>query len=176
MTCPACGKVKLTPMQNGDIELDVCIGGCGGVWFDHLEFKKMDEPHEHVGEDLLTVAIDPSIEVDHKKPRPCPKCKSSVMFRQFFSPKRQIELDHCRTCGGHWLDLGELSRARGSFKSESEKKAFAQSAFDELFREPMMAEKAATEEKLKTAREVARVLRFICPSYYIPGKQKWGAW
>jgi Zn-finger nucleic acid-binding protein len=176
MKCPACGQGALSPVQVGDVELDVCEGGCGGVWFDHLEFKKMDEPHEHSGSNLMEVAIDPSVVVDHAKKRKCPKCPDTTMFRQFFSPKRQIEVDHCRVCGGHWLDLGELHSVRAQFKSEKEKQVYAHQAFDELFREPLLAMKQESEEALKSARTVARMLKFICPSYYIPGKQKWGAW
>jgi hypothetical protein len=34
---------------------------------------------------------------------------------------------------------------------------------------------AQDEEKLAKTRRVANVFRFICPTYYIPGKQDWGA-
>jgi hypothetical protein len=30
-------------------------------------------------------------------------------------------------------------------------------------------------EKLQKARRFARLFRFLLPSYYIPGKQRWGA-
>ena len=29
--------------------------------------------------------------------------------------------------------------------------------------------------KYESARKVARIFKFICPSYYLPGKQDWGA-
>jgi hypothetical protein len=32
-----------------------------------------------------------------------------------------------------------------------------------------------SQEKAEKARKVANMFRFICPSYYIPGKQDWGA-
>jgi hypothetical protein len=32
-----------------------------------------------------------------------------------------------------------------------------------------------SQEKLEKARRIANIFRFICPSYYIPGKQEWGA-
>ncbi len=34
---------------------------------------------------------------------------------------------------------------------------------------------AENEENLQKAQRIARMLRFICPSYYIPGEQSWGA-
>ena len=45
--CPACGN-NLTEKKFGEVTVDVCEGGCGGVWFDWFEFKKVDEPHERV--------------------------------------------------------------------------------------------------------------------------------
>ena len=29
--------------------------------------------------------------------------------------------------------------------------------------------------KLESARKVAGIFKFLCPSYYLPGKQAWGA-
>ena len=29
--------------------------------------------------------------------------------------------------------------------------------------------------KMESARRVARTFKFLCPSYYMPGKQPWGA-
>ena len=49
MECPACGK-QLQQMTAGDVTVDVCKGGCGGMWFDNYELKKFDEPHESAGE------------------------------------------------------------------------------------------------------------------------------
>ena len=39
MNCPACGNV-LKEMTVSDISVDVCQGGCGGIWFDNFELKK----------------------------------------------------------------------------------------------------------------------------------------
>ena len=33
----------LTQKLVGDLSVDVCEGGCGGIWFDHFELKKVDE-------------------------------------------------------------------------------------------------------------------------------------
>ncbi|RKZ31105.1 hypothetical protein DRQ33_07330, partial [bacterium] len=45
MKCPACGK-ELTRMKTGEIIVDVCKGGCGGIWFDKWELDRVDEKHE----------------------------------------------------------------------------------------------------------------------------------
>jgi Zn-finger nucleic acid-binding protein len=34
------------------------------------------------------------------------------MLRRWFSRKREVEIDECPACGGHWLDAGELAKIR----------------------------------------------------------------
>jgi len=34
MECPACNR-QLKEMEIGDIVVDVCENGCGGIWFDN---------------------------------------------------------------------------------------------------------------------------------------------
>jgi len=50
--CPACNR-KLSKLKVQDIVVDICEDGCGGVWFDAGELKKVDEKHENAGEILL---------------------------------------------------------------------------------------------------------------------------
>jgi len=174
MKCPACGNA-LVAKKAGDVEVDVCEGGCGGIWFDWLELKKFDEPHESVGEELLEVARDPGVVVDRSKRLACPKCDGVVMMRHFFSVKRAVEVDECPGCGGYWLDAGELGQIRGLFGSEQERHQAAEEYFEEIFGEQLAAMAAESEVHLKKVRAIAQLFRFICPSFYIPGKQDWGA-
>ena len=64
------------------------------------------------------------------------------------SAKRQVVVDECPNCGGHWLNPGELRTIRTEY---------------------------ASEEDRERAQRVAHLFRFISPSYYIPGKQDWGS-
>ena len=41
MKCPACEN-ELTDKDVGGVTVDICNGGCGGLWFDNFEFKKFD--------------------------------------------------------------------------------------------------------------------------------------
>ena len=174
MKCPACGNL-LQEMTVGDVTVDVCKGGCGGIWFDNFELKKFDEPHESAGEALLGVERDESIVIDHTKRLKCPKCDDIVMMKHFFSVKKEVEVDECPGCGGFWLDAGELRRIRSLFNTEQERHQAAQEYFSEVFGDRLAAMEAESEAQLAKARKIANMFRFICPSYYIPGKQKWGA-
>ncbi len=151
MQCPAC-KNNLSQIQLGGIHVDVCKGGCGGIWFDQLEL----------------------IKVDSSKRLNCPK-DNSIMMRHFFSVKRNVTVDQCPKCAGFWLDAGELRNIRNEFGSEEERTAAAHQYFDKEFGNQMAQMKAKSQEGSDNAAKIARMFRFICPSNYIPGKQKGGA-
>ena len=174
MKCPACEN-PLQEMTVEDVTVDVCKGGCGGIWFDQFELKKFDEPHESAGERLLEIERDEGITVDRAKRFKCPKCEDVVMMRHFFSVKKQVEVDECPSCGGFWLDAGELDKMRSLFKTEEERHKAAEEQFAEIFGLQLAETQAQDEAKLNKVRRISNMFRFVCPSYYIPGKQDWGA-
>lgn len=111
MKCPACFN-ELTPFQVGDLTVDVCQGGCGGIWLDAFELQQVDEEHETAGEPLLHIQRDERLIVDKSHKRECPRCAGVKLHRHFFSAKRRVEVDECPGCGGYWLDAGELASIR----------------------------------------------------------------
>ena len=54
MKCPACGTA-MTEMTVGEIKVDACQGGCGGLWFDEWELRRVDKPDQSAGEALLDI-------------------------------------------------------------------------------------------------------------------------
>jgi len=174
MKCPACSN-DLTPTAIGDVTVDVCKDGCGGVWFDNFELSKFDEAHEACGEQLLSVEAGAPVNVDAKARRNCPKCADIVMQQHFFSVKRGVTVDECPRCGGIWLDAGELRQIRELYPTEAGREQAASEYFEELFGDHLRAMQQAGQQKLAAARKIARAFRYICPSYYIPGRQDWGA-
>ena len=111
MKCPACFN-NLTQMQVGNLVVDVCQDGCGGIWFDAFELQRVDEENEAAGEPLLGIRRDERIVVDPLRKRECPRCAGVKLHRHFFSAKRRVEVDECPNCGGYWLDAGELAQIR----------------------------------------------------------------
>jgi len=175
MNCPACAR-ELTTMTAGPITVDVCSGGCAGIWFDHFELAKVDEQSESAGAALLEIPRDPSISVDLTRRRTCPRCGPQFeMLRHFESIARKIAVDECPECGGIWLDAGELNVIRDEFPSAQARHEAASKAFSEMFDAQLAAEHAKTMAELAHAQKFARALRFICPSTYLPGKQGGGA-
>lgn len=111
MKCPACFN-ELTSTQVGKLVVDVCQGGCGGIWFDAFELQQVDDEEELAGEPLLHIKRDEQINVDTTRKRECPRCAEMRLHRHFFSAKRRVEVDQCPNCGGYWLDAGELAQIR----------------------------------------------------------------
>src|SRR5258707_13500020 len=129
MKCPACFN-ELTEIQVGSVEVDVCHGGCGGVWLDAFELQRVDEESETAGEQLLDIPRDETLVVDFARKRECPRCTGFKLKRHFFSAKRQIEVDECPNCAGYWLDAGELARIRAE-KTQATKADSARSTISE---------------------------------------------
>ena len=174
MKCPACGR-ELVEMVAGGITVDVCKGGCGGVWFDNFELQKVDNHSESSGEALLDVERDGNVAVDHEARKKCPKCDDLVMMRHFSGVKKEVEVDECPGCGGFWLDFGELAQIRSQFTTEAEKDQATAAYFSKEVGGELDKMAAESQAKLDKATKFALMFRHICPSYHIPGDQKWGA-
>ncbi|MCA9773237.1 MAG: zf-TFIIB domain-containing protein [Myxococcales bacterium] len=133
LRCPAC-RGMLKTRRVGAIDVDVCDGGCGGVWFDRFELREVDERHEHAGVALLDIRRDPAAHVDMDAKRRCPRCDDHVpLMRHFFSVKRTVEVDTCPGCAGVWLDAHELGAIRDQFENEAARKAAADAYFHDQF-------------------------------------------
>jgi len=121
MKCPACFN-PLSSTTVGQLTVDVCRGGCGGIWFDAFELQQVDEPQESTGVWLVNIERDPQVRVDTSRKRACPKCEGVKLKRRFFSAKRRFEVDECPGCGGYWLDAGELEKIRDEMDETARQK------------------------------------------------------
>lgn len=108
MICPACNHT-LAPHRLGSVTVDVCRGGCGGAWFDAFELQRV-AAMEHAAEELAEIphALTPRAASDQR--RDCPRCTGVKLIRHFATGLRRVEVDHCPSCGGYWLDYGELDK------------------------------------------------------------------
>jgi len=131
MNCPACGNT-LTPVNVSGQTIDVCYGGCAGIWFDQGELRAFDEPVDKAGEILAKLAGEPQLTVDMTKRRRCPRCPASVLMRHFYSAKRAVSVDACPTCAGTWLDGGELEQIRSEYDSGGARRQAAQVCLEEV--------------------------------------------
>jgi len=153
MKCPACGKyLRIKKVDN--LIVDICKGGCGGIWLDRTEYKKVDEQKESAGEELLNIEIDPDVKVNTNLKRMCPRCETIVMNRRFSSVKHEVEIDKCLYCGGYWLDGGELGRIRNLFDSTKDKTEATNKYLDKLVSEN-------EEQKKQKKKDESTIFRFF---------------
>ena len=119
--CPACGEemVKVFIPREG-INIDVCLNGCGGIYFDNREFKRFDEQHENIDEILETLKGKDFKKVDTDNVRICPVC-GARMVKNYSSIKKEVQVDDCYTCGGKFLDHSELEKIRNEYKTDAER-------------------------------------------------------
>jgi len=113
MNCPRC-KSPLIVVEYHDIELDWCPS-CEGLWFDSGEM-------ELVAAQMSGASASPlswqKADTDEQRLK-CPECNRKMEKR---SPggEQPVIADVCRTCGGLWLDRGELEQiVRGAAGPEA---------------------------------------------------------
>jgi Zn-finger nucleic acid-binding protein len=163
VTCPACGRA-LSQTTVGDLTVDACAGGCGGIWFDNFELQKVDDADEGAGEELLDIPVDPALHVDQTQRYRCPKCPDPpVMMRHFESVQRKVTVDQCPRCNGTWLDAGELRTIRSEYQTDDDKQAAADEYFHDVFGTQLDEAHAEGEAGLERTRAFQRHFRFLYP-------------
>jgi uncharacterized protein len=107
MICPACDQ-PLTERLIGSVAIDVCEKGCGGIWFDTHELKKVEEEQGDASGQILQINRDPACKLDLTRARYCPRCHGERLETRIPRLGSAVEFDCCPRCGGYWLDHGEL--------------------------------------------------------------------
>ena len=118
--CPACGKkMEKIFLKEQGFNVDVCLNGCGGMFFDNREFKKVDQSHENISEILEAIEGKTFEHAPKGGQKTCPVC-GHKMIKNYSNDARAIELDECYMCGGIFLDCGELLEIRKEVKPEDD--------------------------------------------------------
>ncbi len=146
MNCPACAA-PLETLNVDSLAVDVCRSGCGGVWFDNFELKRVDALDEKLGTALAHLEFNPDAIVLPEK-RPCPKCVGFTMLQHKFSREKPVVVDECPNCGGIWLDGGELAEIRQPVTTKDERQRQTQSFFHECLAVELAALRAQRAPRL----------------------------
>lgn len=130
ISCPACGKEMKKVLLSGlNLNIDVCVDGCGGIFFDNRELKIVNENADQVGELVDALEGKTFAEVDDAKERICPACGAKMVKNKTNNVDMQnndfVVVDECYQCGGKFLDHGELERFKHKQSINSEEKAKA---------------------------------------------------
>lgn len=103
LTCNAEMTNNLVITKDGQLSYDVCEG-CGSLWLDHGQLKKLAFQVEGDIEYCSTK----DAEGVREPARNCPRCDNTSLHKVFFIGYSDIVLDYCHNCTGFWLDGGEL--------------------------------------------------------------------
>ena len=119
--CPQCGKeMKKVFFSEQGINLDVCVDGCGGIYFDNREFSKFDEKAEDITPLEQVFAGKTYEEINSDKQLECPVCGAN-MVKNHSSAKQEIQVDDCYNCGGKFLNHNELEKIRAEYNKEEDR-------------------------------------------------------
>jgi Zn-finger nucleic acid-binding protein len=119
--CPICSK-KMTKLELGKTTIDVCLDGCGGIWFDNYEIRHFDNGSEDIGQILENIQPEEGTKYDPDAERLCPRCPNSVMIKTYYDFDETVLVDRCNICGGTLLDGGEIAKIRSLYFTAEEKK------------------------------------------------------
>lgn len=121
LNCPACGKeMEKVFIPSQGINLDICTDGCGGIFFDNREFDSFDEKDEDISNIAEKLEGKKFQKPSENLTRVCPNC-GAKMVKNHSSIHKTIEIDECYSCGGKFLDNGELVKIREEYDSNEQR-------------------------------------------------------
>lgn len=121
INCPACGKqMEKIFIPNQGINIDICTEGCGGIYFDNREFDNFDEKNEDITPILEKIEGKKFEKISENLTRVCPTC-GAKMVKNHSSIHKEIEIDECYSCGGKFLDNGELVKIRAEYENNEQR-------------------------------------------------------
>ena len=130
MKCPACQNTLQTKNAGADLTLDICYGGCGGIWFDYKELERASASAPAATTLHSIWQLPSSNNVQRAQSRSCPRCPEQALERRWFSEARTVEIDRCPECSGIWLDAEEFSKIYDELKTTREISPLWQAAME----------------------------------------------
>ena len=113
--CPACGgEMTEISMPKQKMAVDVCVNGCGGIYFDNRELSKLSAPDTDITPIIEVLKNKNFKQINQSEIRKCPVCGAD-MVKHPAKGNRYVEIDECYTCGGRFLDYQELEKIRAQF-------------------------------------------------------------
>ncbi len=160
MKCPACEN-ELSELKIAGIQVHVCLGSCGGLWFPFTQLKKAERVKPGSGSALLHIERAEGLKVYRGAEHPCPYCKTTLLYRHFFSRDWDTEVDQCSKCSGFWVDAGGLAKLLGS--SGANKRKLHQKYLAAIINEKIGGMNLINEDVAQAAKLITAVFRFLSP-------------
>jgi len=106
-----CGEKRL------GMTLDVCYGGCGGIWSTPTELERVSA---RAASTLHTIWQIKRSNVKLTEPRLCPRCPERCLSGKWFSDLQQVEIDQCPSAAAFAGRRGVHPHLRGDPRGQSD--------------------------------------------------------
>jgi Zn-finger nucleic acid-binding protein len=121
LTCPRCSvplkaHTITTDGEAWQVELDVCMDSCGGLWLEAHDFEVDPQAKLLLDQEVASLNIPRKKAVNTKAPADCPACR--VPMNRYDWNNEGIHLDSCPMCQGRWLDGGEVRTIHDQWDKE----------------------------------------------------------
>ena len=112
--CPACGKEMVKIFANKTAYIDICLDGCGGLFFDNGELEKFNQPNKKIDDILYFYEGNVKFEKPSKNKQRICACGAYMNEINYGETK----IDACSLCKAKFLDAFELQQIRDSYKTK----------------------------------------------------------
>jgi uncharacterized protein len=167
MKCPACGN-ELTEFVEAGIKVPACKGECGGLWFDRFQFGKLKLLKPGIGKALLTIDRAEGVKVYRGTEHACPDCKTTLLYRHFFSAQKNLEINQCSKCKGFWIDLAGLAELQ--YLPEDQRKVEADKYYEDVIKYKLSAMRLKHTDMAEQVFILEQILKFLYPKNWISPK------
>jgi Zn-finger nucleic acid-binding protein len=103
----------MEPTKVNEVALDLC-SSCGGMWLDRDELRRLSAHPEELEALRKHFGADES-EADPEASGDCPACDRRLSVASIGS----FRVEYCTTCGGVFLDRGELDKVLEQTKAKN---------------------------------------------------------
>jgi len=165
MDCPACKNV-LTKIVQAGVKVLVCQNECGGLWFSQSQLRRLEELKSGLGSSLLKIERADGVKVYRGAEHICPQCKTTLLFRHFFSKELDTEVNQCAKCGGFWIDVAGLAKLQ-SLNGQQKQKAVGK-YFAIIFYKKILGIHILNEDVAKAVKTIIQIFQFLCPEEDFP--------
>ncbi len=112
LKCPNC-QIEMDREEQRDLAVDVCPD-CGGVFLDSGELNALATGMHG---DIEYCSIDEDFHRNRFPERQCPKCPDQPMRKINLLRLSDLIFDLCPSCGGFFLDKGEVEKMNEELKN-----------------------------------------------------------
>jgi Zn-finger nucleic acid-binding protein len=123
MKCAKCDGI-LVELDAGGLKLDRCES-CEGLWFDRRELERLLKVRRDGGAFPPSASTETATAVEDL-PGTCPRCEVALERSETIAVP-DLFWDTCPSCGGAWLDGGELDRIAADPDAAAEAAFFSRS-------------------------------------------------